>query len=590
MIGAARAAVVGLTALLASPAFAQAPAAPVKLEGVWGSTRHFGPEVRGTLEIVKADGAWRAQVGRFVVEPIVRDARVEFTLPDGQGSFEGTFEPSGLAIRGFWKQPKTVNDGSVFLSPVLLRADASKARWRGEVVPLDEDFTLYLVISPAADGRAAAFIRNPNRNIGLWWNVNRVEQAGGQVRLVGKFRGRGEDRVFGEGTYRAEDKVLSIYFPQRSATYDFSPIADSSAFHARPKNAPPYRYAPPIAAFDGWKTGTLSEVGLDVEPLAELVRLVSKDPTSVDDLDQHGLLIARHGKLVFEQYFHGFHRLKPHDTRSAGKTVASLLVGAAMQHGAKLDTSTRVYGLLLPGANVEPRKKEMTVEHLLTMSSGYDCDDWAGDRPGSEDHLLDDEPDSNYYRYTLQLPMEMAPGKEAVYCSINPNLIGAVVAAATRRPIADLFEEWIARPLQIGSYFLNLQPTGEPYLGGGARLLPRDFMKFGQLLLDDGMWNGRRVLPHEYVQRVGLPHVTLRKQPKDMRFGYLWWTIDYAYKGRTITGYWASGNGGQIVLVLPELDLVVAAYGGNYGGTAGWSMIKDYIPKYVLPALTDASR
>jgi CubicO group peptidase (beta-lactamase class C family) len=396
--------------------------------------------------------------------------------------------------------------------------------------------------------------------------------------------------VFGEGTLRAQDKVLSLYFPQRSATYDFTPIAGSSLFYARGKTPPPYRYVPPVAAPDGWKTGTLAEVGLDVAPLAELVNVVSADPKSVADIDEHGVIIARHGKIVFEEYFHGHDRFKVHGTRSAGKVVASLLVGAAMQNGKKLDTSTRVYDVLMPGAVVEPRKKAMTVEHLLTMSSGYDCDDWAGDRPGSEDHILDDEPDPNYYRYTLQLPMELDPGKEAIYCSINPNLVGAVVATVAEKPLPELFDEWIARPLQIWNYHLNLQPTGEVYLGGGARFQPRDFMKFGQLLLDGGMWNGRRVLPREYAKLVGLPHMTLRQQSKGMHYGYLWWTIDYPYKDRTITGYFASGNGGQVVMVLPDLDMIVASYGGNYGDRAGWAMVKDYIPKYVLPSLVDASR
>jgi CubicO group peptidase (beta-lactamase class C family) len=332
------------------------------------------------------------------------------------------------------------------------------------------------------------------------------------------------------------------------------------------------------------------EVGMDLVPITELIRVATPDPKDVEDLDLHALLIARHGKLVLEEYFHGNHRLVPHETRSAGKVVASILVGAAMQRGVKIDTSTHVYDVLMPGADVDPLKKQMTVEHLLTMASGYDCDDWAGDRPGSEDHILDDEPDKNYYRYTLQLPMEMPPGKEAVYCSINPNLVGAVVAAAAKRPLTELFDEWVARPMQLGTYYLNLQPTGEVYLGGGARFLPRDFMKLGQMTLDGGMWNGTRVLPREYATRLGKPHMTLRKQPPSMHYGYLWWTIDYPYKDRTTTAYWASGNGGQAVIVFPEFDMVVAGFGGNYGGSAGWKIVKDYIPKYVLPALVDASR
>src|SRR5262249_58976173 len=86
---------------------------------------------------------------------------------------------------------------------------------------------------------------------------------------------------------------------------------------------------------------------------------------------------------------------------------------------------------------------------------------------------------------------------------------------------------------------------GEPYLGGGARFLPRDFMKLGQMTLEGGMWNGRRIMPRDYSLRLGKPLMTLRQQRPAMHYGYLWWTIDYPYKGGTTTAYFASGNGGR---------------------------------------------
>jgi CubicO group peptidase (beta-lactamase class C family) len=299
---------------------------------------------------------------------------------------------------------------------------------------------------------------------------------------------------------------------------------------------------------------------------------------------------------VFEQYFHGFHKDIPHDTRSASKIIAATLVGAAIERGEKLGTSTRVYDLLYhgaPPADMDPRKRDMTVEHLLTMSSGYDCDDWAGDRPGSEDKLLDDRPDSDFYRYTLQLPMELKPGEQAIYCSVNPNLLGAVLTAATGKPVLELFQDWIAGPLQFGNYDLNLQPTGEPYLGGGAKILPRDFMKFGQMMLDGGVWNGKRILGEDYARKAGSPLMQLRGEnvkKYGYHYGYLWWTVDYQYKGKTISTYFAGGNGGQNVLVIPALDMVVACYGGNYGDSSGWTMMREYIAKYILPALVDQTR
>jgi CubicO group peptidase (beta-lactamase class C family) len=199
--------------------------------------------------------------------------------------------------------------------------------------------------------------------------------------------------------------------------------------------------------------------------------------------------------------------------------------------------------------------------------------------------LTDEQPDRDYYRYTLHLPMEYKPGTQAAYCSVNANLLGAVLTAATGEPVSDLFERLVAEPLHITRYSLGPQPTGEIYLAGGMFLLPRDFMKFGQLMLSGGVWNGKRIVSEDYARRAGTPHVTLRDQRWGMRFGYLWWTTDYEYKGKKVHAYFASGNGGQEVVVIPELDLVIGSYGGSYNAHGGWALIRDYIPKYILPAL-----
>lgn len=232
----------------------------------------------------------------------------------------------------------------------------------------------------------------------------------------------------------------------------------------------------------------------------------------------------------------------------------------------------------------------MTVEHLLTMSSGYECDENLS-APGNEVSMLYQTEEPDYYRYTLKVPMERRPGEEGVYCSIDPNLLGAVLSAATHRSLIELFSDFIAEPLQVRRYYLPLQPTGEPYMGGSIKWLPRDFMKFGQLMLDGGVWNGKRILSKEYAMRASSPLVVLRYQDR-FKYGYLWWVTDYPYKGRTVRAYYASGNGGQEVLVVPELDMVIAFYAGNYADhRVVVKMIhEEFVPKFILPALNDESR
>jgi hypothetical protein len=269
--------------ILLAPALAAALEPPLPpLEGVWGAKRIFGPDVRGTLEIVRAQGGLRARIAQYDVAAAENAGRVSFSLPADQGSFTGRFEQGEAILRGQWVQSTSTTDGTRYTSPVALRANGSRSRWAGQVVPFDDELTMFVVFS--ADG-STAFVRNPDRNMGIFWKVDRVERGGDRVRLMGKLRGRGPERVLAEGTYRAEDKVLSMYFPLRGGSFDLVPVDDASPFHARPNGEHAYRA--PLPADDGWKTGTLAEARIDPTPIAELVKFASADPKSVDDLDLH---------------------------------------------------------------------------------------------------------------------------------------------------------------------------------------------------------------------------------------------------------------------------------------------------------------
>jgi CubicO group peptidase (beta-lactamase class C family) len=188
---------------------------------------------------------------------------------------------------------------------------------------------------------------------------------------------------------------------------------------------------------------------------------------------------------------------------------------------------------LEPILDLEPRKQAMTLEHLLTMSSGYFCDDTNPEAPGNEEVMLDQNDEPDYYRFTLKVPMESEPGEKAVYCSINPNLaLGAVGRAAGESPM-DTFDRLLGIPMKINRYGWPLDPAGHPYGGGGVQLLPRDFMKFGQLMLDGGMWQGQRLLDRDFVARASAPLYHLR----GITYGYLWWGIDFPYKNRTVHAF-----------------------------------------------------
>jgi CubicO group peptidase (beta-lactamase class C family) len=329
----------------------------------------------------------------------------------------------------------------------------------------------------------------------------------------------------------------------------------------------------------------VEEVGIDRTSIERMVQhLLDMSMDSINAPQIHSVLIARRGKLVLEEYFHGEHRNKLHNTRSASKSVTAVIAGAAMLVGAPLKLSSPVYQVMNGGTfprDLEPRKRAMTFEHLLTMSSGYFCDDNNESAPGNENGMWQQTTEPDFYTLALQLPMAAAPGEQAVYCSISPNLaLGLVGRAAGESPFY-LFDRLVAAPLGIEHYAWAMDRARNPYGGGGMALFSRDFMKFGQLMLDGGMWGGRRILPRDFFERA----TSSLQRIGDRGYGLAWWQQQYPYENRTVRGFAALGAGGQIVMVIPDLELVIATTGGSYI-SRGWRYAGgELIPNHILRAV-----
>jgi CubicO group peptidase (beta-lactamase class C family) len=558
------------------------------LAGLWEARRHFGPEVRGTLTLIREGASWRAEIAGRSTPVASAERRLRFALPGDRGSFDAPLDDAGQPYGAHWLQGRMVAHGLRFASPVEL-VRIAEDRWQGEVVPLEDELTLHLAVRRREDESLGAFLRNPERNLGVFWNLDRLEPDSESVRWIGRFFRSPDERTLTEGRHQPEDDRLSVYLGGRGGTYDFERRDDpSSSFYARGREPLAFVYRTPPRLDDGWPVGTLESVGIALEPIRRMIEEeITPAPESVHSLYIHGLLIARHGRLALEEYFYGFHRQRPHDTRSASKSLTAALIGAAIADGTPLDTSSSVLRSLDRGETTsaaDPRWDRMTVEHLLTMSSGLDCDDRDPSSRGNEDVMQEQTEETDWYRYTRALNMVREPGEVSLYCSAGANLLGAVIAAATREPLQDSILRLIAEPLQISRYYLPLQPTAEPYMGGGIHWLPRDFAKLGQLMLDDGEWNGRRVLDSQWAQRAVSPLVALRGKG----YGYLWWVVDYPYRGGQVRAFFAGGNGGQVVVGIPELDLMIAAFAGNYNDAVLYRFQDELIPQYILPAVIPA--
>jgi CubicO group peptidase (beta-lactamase class C family) len=554
--------------------------------GLW-QARHLNNtvSVQGTLIVGRDRAGWYAAIGAETARGSVSNGRLSFVLPQCKCKLEAAYTPGSQVTIGHWYQAPTADSGNAYASPVTLRR-VTPTTYSGLVRPLYDPFNFYLSVGAAHSPMQDAFLVNPERDLGDQWNVSGVRVDATALQLVG---GKTKRDVVAQGVLRP-DGTASLYFEGRGGTYDFTHVTANAAtdFYPRGRAHVAYSYAPPPQLHDGWRVASVEDVGISKSAIEKFVQFLIDMPMDGPKARQiHSVLIARHGKLVLEEYFHGMTRDRPHDPRSASKSITSALFGAAMQAGIPVSPSTPVYKVMNGGAfpiGIDPLKRQMTVEALLTMSSGWDCDDNDDSSPGSEDNISDNLHVADWYAYTLSLKMLRAPRTEAVYCSIQPNMVGGVLTHATHRSIPELFQRLIAGPMQIDRYYIPIQGNGDAYMGGGLRLLARDFMKFPQMYMDGGVWNGKRIIGKGYVTRATSPLVRLR-YTKDIMYGYLWWIQDFQYAGHTYRAFSMLGAGGQTFTAIPALDMVVGFEAGDYMHRLP-HVFSTYIPHYILPAVT----
>jgi CubicO group peptidase (beta-lactamase class C family) len=204
----------------------------------------------------------------------------------------------------------------------------------------------------------------------------------------------------------------------------------------------------------------------------------------------------------------------------------------------------------------------------------------------------------DWWKYALDLRQVYDPGTHYAYCSANTNLVGGAVTKATATWLPQFFEETVARPLQFRRYHYLTTPTDEGYQAGGAFVLPRDLLKIGQAYLAGGVWNGRRIVSEEWVKESTAPHIgitpaTTGMSEEEFANSYArgadalaWHLNELRSGGRIYKEYEASGNGGQLLIVVPDADLVVVFTGGNYMQGGIWGRWRQTIVgDQIIPAI-----
>lgn len=302
----------------------------------------------------------------------------------------------------------------------------------------------------------------------------------------------------------------------------------------------------------GWQSSPPEEQGMDSAALQSLVEFGSSN--HVDSL-----LVARNGKIVLEAYYAPFGPGTRHAINSATKGVVAGLAGIAIDKGMLRSVDTPLLDLLpgRTGSSPDPRKKAITLQHLLDMTSGLDWKEPLSD--AVPETLIQMRRAPDWTQFILDRPMAQAPGAGFNYNSGNWNLVSAILARSAGMSTEDFGAEHLFKPLGIADWHWRKDPGGISGGGSGLYLQPRDMVKIAYLYLHHGQWEGRPVISRAWVEKVFRASVPMQMGPgADFRYGDGWWTIP----GRK--AYMAVGFHRQIILVLPESGVVAALTGRSH--------------------------
>jgi CubicO group peptidase (beta-lactamase class C family) len=290
-------------------------------------------------------------------------------------------------------------------------------------------------------------------------------------------------------------------------------------------------------------------------------------------------LVIKNGYLVHETYYEPSYGRGMNDTRniySCTKSVTSTLIGIAISHGnLSLDDYLIDFFPNLTIANLDVRKSAVTVEHLLTMSSGLPWDEWSHGYNHPDNDWYRMTTSENWVEFVINRPMDYAPGEQWVYNTGGSHLLSAILTQATNMTAQDYAETYLFGPLGITDYIWARDPQGLNNGGSSLHLRPRDMAKIGFLFLNNGTWNGEQIVPADWVNQASDLQVTFSGA---RGYGYQWWVYGPISTPQTAC-YSARGYLGQFIYVFPEMNMVVVF-------TADSHVIEDfyYLENYILPA------
>lgn len=355
-------------------------------------------------------------------------------------------------------------------------------------------------------------------------------------------------------------------------------------------------------AMDDWKTATAVEAGFRWDVGDRLDSAFENG--ELENL--HSVIVVRNHRLVFERYYEGYDQeygipigkidFTPdtlHDLQSITKSIVSLLYGIALAEGMVPALEAPLVDMFPEYDDLvnDPDRRRITVQHALTMTMGLEWneDDYSYGDPRNSWNKMDRAADK--HRFVLSLPIVAEPGIKWIYTGGATAVLGYLISRGVGKSLLDYAKEKLFHPLSITEVTWTTDSDGSESADGGLRMKPRDLAKIGQLVLNQGRWDGVQLVPSEWLASSFVERPTSEEK---FKYGYQWWLVrpqksndQWVYDEGSDQWIVGSGYGGQKLIIIPTYQLVIVIYAGNYGlgnSERNSQLVSTIVLKNVLPA------
>ena len=318
--------------------------------------------------------------------------------------------------------------------------------------------------------------------------------------------------------------------------------------------------APDYWPTDGWTEAIPEQQGIDSVQLANGIRSIRDQHIAIDSL-----MIVRNGYVVLDAYFSPYDGSFPHDLASVTKSVMTTLIGIAVDQG-KLQLDQKVVSFFPHRsiANLDERKKSMTILDLVSMRNGMESKCFHGDEP-----TLDAmRSTTDWVQEALDRKMVYDPGTHFCYDSPGMHLLSAILQETTGQTALEFAQQYLFGPLGIRDVVWLTDPQGYTYGWGDLHLKPEDAAKLGYLWLNRGVWNGQQIVSASWVSASVQAHS--RMVGNEYGYGYGWWVTSF--------DFYAMGRGGQYIHVMPSTNTIVVITAGG----ADFNQVVPFLLKVIL--------